>query len=570
MPAAAAATAFVGAGFGFELVRTIARLMAVPIVLKTVVPKLEKIDYDWLVEAITGERPPVMVPEIEKGRRFIRMIRDINVEQVVWSAYAGAIDPWIGRIVRDIYGAYIWSLGLGWLSWVALSPFLGEAVAEPLREHYRRKFRTVKPTRTMIEDYLRTKLIDRAKASAELARLGYSDQWIDIILSRTQLKAKDKPRDKLWAMAIDTFLLGGIASAKFEEIGFLLEKPNLEIREWIELESRIKNLAKTKEKIEVLERYRESSVKRLVKEVVQAWYEDALTEAEFRDFMFTLGMTELEIGIAKKLKDPWKRVKAARERLERKTETLIPEARRLLTALIRAYTEGALPQAKFIEELKKLGLTDEEIKFLLPLRELERMIEQHRESLKTRKQALTPEARKLLTALIKAYREGALPIDQFRTKALELGLTEQDIKFLIPLREIEQLIEKHRELKKGKQEEIEEWNIKEFKRALIRSLIRYYKEGFLSPAQLGRELEGLGLSPPMIELLKRRADLEYQYDYYRDLAKATTEAFEKGVITLEQLRALLARWIVRTERLDAIVSYEDYKILPRPEVKIFR
>ena len=143
------------AAFGISAVNDIIkRVIRAGVVLMagTITTKsLEGINYDWLTAKLGIPTKGRTEEEIERARRFIRAIQDINKQQILVSNTIGAIDPQIGRMVRDAYGAYIWSLGLGWLSWVALSPFLSEAIAEPLRRLYRKEFRNRRITRSLIE-----------------------------------------------------------------------------------------------------------------------------------------------------------------------------------------------------------------------------------------------------------------------------------------------------------------------------------------------------------------------------------------------------------------------------------
>jgi len=156
---------------------------------------LEGINYDWLTESLGVPTRGRKEEEIERARRFIRTIQEVNKQQILVSNTIGALDPQIGRMVRDSYGAYIWSLGLGWLSWVALSPFLSEAVAAPLQRLYRKEFRNLRITRSLIERALKVGMISEDEARNRLAEMGYPDEDIDIILAMTRGEKRESTRD---------------------------------------------------------------------------------------------------------------------------------------------------------------------------------------------------------------------------------------------------------------------------------------------------------------------------------------------------------------------------------------
>jgi len=172
--------------------------------------RLEIIDYDYFVEKIIGEKPPTKVMEIERARGFVKMVRDINVEQAFVSSMISTMDRDLGRIARDIYGAYIWSLGLGWLTWVALSPFLREALAVPLTTHYREKFRTREWTRTELEELWKREVLTDEEVKEEMAKLGYKDNQITKNLESLELEVWKPLRDRLLRMALKKLQVGMI------------------------------------------------------------------------------------------------------------------------------------------------------------------------------------------------------------------------------------------------------------------------------------------------------------------------------------------------------------------------
>ncbi len=98
-------------------------------------------------------------------------------------------------------------------------------------------------------------------------------------------------------------------------------------------------------------------------------------------------------------------------------------------------------------------------------------------------------------------------------------------------------------------------------------LVNMYKEGYITEDELRAELEALQFSPDEIELTVKEANLKYQYDYNSDLVKVLKTAFKKGQLTVEELKAELAKVIKVKERIDALVALWNLERMPKPKIQ---
>ena len=77
-----------------------------------------------------------------------------------------------------LFRQFYWAIGLGWVSWLTLSPIITATVGDPLRQYYQAKYRTRNPTRGLLDEALRLKVIDWEKYYYWMAILGYHDELI--------------------------------------------------------------------------------------------------------------------------------------------------------------------------------------------------------------------------------------------------------------------------------------------------------------------------------------------------------------------------------------------------------
>jgi len=141
---------------------------------------------DTIMKKIVGESEWKKVEsELQKSgskdrlENFIKYLKDLNIFGA-WASFGGGlIDPTVGYFTQGLVSAYQWSIGLGWLSWVALSPLLDALIAEPARDAAKYALRPKNLTRDEAE-----KIYARGFGTYEdykyaMAILGYSDDKID-------------------------------------------------------------------------------------------------------------------------------------------------------------------------------------------------------------------------------------------------------------------------------------------------------------------------------------------------------------------------------------------------------
>lgn len=77
----------------------------------------------------------------ESGLVFAKKIAQLSLAQSFTSLYLGISIPWLGRILSGIYQGMYWALGLGFLGWQSMAPFLRVSVQEPQEKFLNKAYR---------------------------------------------------------------------------------------------------------------------------------------------------------------------------------------------------------------------------------------------------------------------------------------------------------------------------------------------------------------------------------------------------------------------------------------------
>jgi len=140
------------------------------------------IDYEKLYKAYR-EYPEEMAKQALK--EFLDLQHDLNLIASFFDTVGAnsALGHWLGfRSVARMVTNISWSLGIGWLSWIAVGPGMRYSIARGLEKFYREKIRPEEFTREMVTRFLRRNIIDVREAWEILADLGWSDDKIGKII----------------------------------------------------------------------------------------------------------------------------------------------------------------------------------------------------------------------------------------------------------------------------------------------------------------------------------------------------------------------------------------------------
>ena len=122
----------------------------------------------------------------ENMREFIDIQHDFNLLASFFGALGrtSAMGQWLGfdALARTITNV-TWSLGIGWLSWVAMGPGMRATIADPLEKYYNRLLRPASLTRETIQSLWKRNEINDEKFNDLLALQGYSDENIAYLKS---------------------------------------------------------------------------------------------------------------------------------------------------------------------------------------------------------------------------------------------------------------------------------------------------------------------------------------------------------------------------------------------------
>jgi len=140
------------------------------------------IDYDQLYKDYQ-EHPDEMAKKALK--EFLDLQHDLNLIASFFDTVGAnsALGHWLGfRSVARMVTNISWSLGIGWLSWIAVGPGMRYSIARGLEKFYKYQIRPEEFTREMVIRFLRRKIIEPPKAKEILAELGWRDDRIEKII----------------------------------------------------------------------------------------------------------------------------------------------------------------------------------------------------------------------------------------------------------------------------------------------------------------------------------------------------------------------------------------------------
>lgn len=179
------------------------RMVGYKVVTDQIAPLFDRVTLDWILDQwVTDPKQKDMVKAmlndpnaLKPARDFVEFLKNWNKEIALKSMSLGIVAPEWGYMASRLLSALQWSYGLGWLSWVGMSPILNNLVAEPAEQALLAAFPRKKLTKSEVEKAFLTGLYDERKLRAELKAMGYTDQAIDTIIQIIHNTKLEKDRD---------------------------------------------------------------------------------------------------------------------------------------------------------------------------------------------------------------------------------------------------------------------------------------------------------------------------------------------------------------------------------------
>lgn len=156
----------------------------------------------WLLNMIRGAveyAPPASPTKAwSAAANYLSIVLGIATSQFAWTmaeklvnmvASAKILGTGLGGLggggggeFSSLFRSISFGLGLNWLTWIIFGQMFRAVIADPLERYYREKYRTTYPTRTMPEEWLRRGFINEATFLNEMRKLGYPEEYINLIL----------------------------------------------------------------------------------------------------------------------------------------------------------------------------------------------------------------------------------------------------------------------------------------------------------------------------------------------------------------------------------------------------
>ncbi|RKX61373.1 MAG: hypothetical protein DRP29_00570 [Thermodesulfobacteriota bacterium] len=235
------------------------------------------------------------------------------------------------RALRNLPHNISWSLGLGWLSWLALGTPFRIAFVQPAEDYFNWIYRPARLTAAQVVDAYRKRLISKRTFQTLMAQLGYNDDFMYILYSLEEKEFTDSVLRRL--LALDWIDLEDVEE-ELKRRGYTEKRAKLLAR-----------LLRDERKFDLIDK--------IVEEAIKRFQEGVIREEELERYLKAARWSEEERRLLFALIELKKR-----------------ERRQLTPAQIAsAYKQGLLPRALAKERLIELGFTEEDAELYISLKE---------------------------------------------------------------------------------------------------------------------------------------------------------------------------------------------------------
>jgi len=265
-----------------------------------------------------------------------------------------------------------------------------------------------------------------------------------------------------------------------------------------------------------------------------------IDERTYRERLRQLGYPPDEIEMIIAIDKEMKASAIERELLRRKqyeqreaARLTADEKNSVKNALVSLYVQGLMPLEALASRLTALGWTAEEIALLT---------EAARLRLDLRLKELGE------SAAIAEYRTGKISLEQLAAKLSALGYSDSYVQAILEL---------ERARAKTPVQSTPEEEVRAFGREIA---IRRYVLGITTEVELEQELRLLGYRDPEIARIRIYAELQRDYEVFKEIVDAARSAFRRGRISETALTSLLTSLGVPTRVIERIISVERLRI----------
>ena len=92
-----------------------------------------------------------------------------------------------------------------------------------------------------------------------------------------------------------------------------------------------------------------------------------------------------------------------------------------------------------------------------------------------------------------------------------------------------------------------------------------YREGLITEQEFAQEMQSLGYSAPAIEQALTQAKLEREFDLFSDKLSALQVAYDKDIISYEQLKSQLLELVPDQPKALQLLELYDFRKRPQPK-----
>ena len=235
------------------------------------------------------------------------------------------------RSLRNLPHNISWSLGLGWLSWLALGTPFRIAFVGPAERYFNWLYRPTQLTAAQVVDAYRKRLISKTTFEKLMAELGYNSDFMYILYALEEKEFTDATLRRL-------LLLDWIDIEDAEE--------ELKRRGYTEKRAKLlARLLRNERKFDLIDK--------IVDEAIKRFQEGVISENDLERYLKAARWTEEE-----------RRLLFALVELKKKERRFLTPAQ-----IAQLYKQKLLPRALAKERLLELGFTEEDAELYLSLKE---------------------------------------------------------------------------------------------------------------------------------------------------------------------------------------------------------
>jgi len=315
-----------------------------------------RIFYNWLLDFITPKPPVTFDKAKESAARLMAIALDVNMAVSAIDFVAAVFSLGQLRVFGRALTNIVWSFGIGFLTWVVMSPPLMAGIGDPMRSTYASQYRPRSAPIGTWERWLINTLIDEKVFEKKAIEWGYPDDEIDLYIADAHVRRMSTEYARLRTIYLRDFVEGTLGRGK------LLRGLAATGLTWKEADI-LADAAEEEFERSIRKEWKEIYVRQFLRHRDETRLREDLAKLKYSkvriDVIVELAKTRLREDEAEKER------KRLEERKAREEERKLERIRRLRVRAAVERFEEHKDKERFREELTNLKLPEDEVEALV-------------------------------------------------------------------------------------------------------------------------------------------------------------------------------------------------------------